>query len=110
MPKKKKKESSTKEETVTLTKEQFNTLLSELQTLKKRVEELSEVKAELEGVRELQSPQQSRGKPIYHTLSRIRELQMERELEYERKVQQKLDRAIDILLYNLQKVNPPKRY
>jgi len=106
MPRKKTKAPSTisKQETVTLTKEQFDKLIEEITKLK---EELEIVKAQKEQV-ELITPQQ----PRFYSLSPIETLaeakrREERKLAAE--VKEKLEKAIDMIILD-GKLNPPKRH
>jgi len=102
LPKRSKKETKKKSPTtVTLSKEQFDSLLNEIKELKEQVEVLKAKK-------ELAAPDIPK-RPIYYSLSRIEELKEQRRAELQAKIDQKMEKAIDMVLLDA-KVNPPKRY
>jgi len=100
MPRKTKKSStSPKTETVTLSKEQFNKLLSELTKLREEVEILK-VQKETEA---LVTPPT----PKYYSLSVVEEARAREEAELEKKTKEKMNKAIELILKDYE-LNPPR--
>lgn len=87
-----------KKETITIEKDKLQTLLSKLEYLEKKVEELSKPK-------EVHTTSSS--KPVLHTLTAIRQIQQLKEIEEREKVEEMLNKAADYAIAEY-KMNPPR--
>lgn len=87
-----------KKETVTISKDKLEKLLEKIESLEKKVEELSKEKI---------VHTTTNSKPVLHSLTAIKAIQSQREVEFRNKIEEQLNKAAELAILDYKR-NPPK--